>query len=144
MVLPSLSRDEKLALEFRLQGFSTDDHPLALYRPWLERQGILTSSQFAACKHGDRVRVAGMIVMHQAPPTAKGMNFITLQDEEGLLDLVVTPDVYRRYRNVFRGVPLLVAEGMVEHNDGAIALLASRAASLPPLPEESPTSPAPL
>jgi error-prone DNA polymerase len=129
VALPPLTDVEKVRLEYSLLGLSTSDHVMALYRPWLEERGVLSSGELKASKTGEKVKVAGMVMVHQAPPTAKGVHFITLEDEEGLIDVVVRPDVHARYRQVFRGTRLLVAEGIVQRKDSVVNLLALGAAS---------------
>lgn len=76
------------------------------------------------------MRVAGWPVVRQRPPTAKGFLFITLEDEEGLMNLIVRPDVYQRYRAVLRTAPLLWVEARLQREGAAISLLVSRAAAL--------------
>jgi error-prone DNA polymerase len=66
--------------EMEALGLSTGDHIIAFYRPWLAEQGILSSEQLAAGRNGQRVRVAGLVVVHQSPPTAKNHHFLTLED----------------------------------------------------------------
>ena len=128
--LPPLSRAEEMGAEYEVLGLSTGDHLMALYRPWLAEQGILSSRELAACPAGRRVRVAGLVVVHQAPPTAKGHHFITLEDEEGLINVIVRPDVYACYRRILHAAPLLIVEGVVQRRDGVVNLLALRAAAL--------------
>lgn len=77
------------------------------------------------------MRAAGLVVVHQAPPTAKCHHFITLEVEDGLINVIVRPDVYARYRRVLREAPLLIVEGVVQRRDGVVNLLALRAAALP-------------
>jgi error-prone DNA polymerase len=70
------------------------------------------------------------VVVHQAPPTAKGHHFITLEDEEGLIDVIVRPQVYSRYRGVLHKARLLLVEGTVQSRNGVTNLLAQRAAAI--------------
>jgi error-prone DNA polymerase len=128
--LPPLSRAEAMAAEYDLLGVSTGDHVMALYRPWLARHGILDSLQLETCRGGQRVRVAGLVVVHQAPPTAKGFHFVTLEDEEGLMDVIVRPQVYTRYRRTLRTAPRLIVEGRVQKEGDVTNLLAQRVAPL--------------
>ncbi len=72
---------------------------------------------------GQRVQVAGMAVVRQRPQTAKGMVFVSLEDESGLLDLVIRPDVYLKVRTVLRDHPLLVVRGLVQRAGTAVSLL---------------------
>ena len=97
-------------------------------------QGVLGSRDLEAREGGERVKVAGLGVVHQAPPTARGRHFITLEDEDGLINVIVRPKVYQRYRRVLREAPPLVIEGTVQHKDGSINVLARRAAALPRRP----------
>ncbi|HBY98680.1 MAG TPA: error-prone DNA polymerase, partial [Chloroflexi bacterium] len=130
VTLPPLSRAEALLLEYEILGLATDDHILALYRPWLDERGIVNSEALRGCAGGQRVRVAGKAVVHQAPPTAKGVHFLTLEDEVGLINVVIRPDVYACYGQMLRTVPLLIVEGLVERRDGVVNLVAERAVAL--------------
>jgi error-prone DNA polymerase len=130
--LPSLSRAEAFSLEWEVLGLSTGEHALAFYRSWLRRQGILGSSDLAAQPAGRRVRIAGQIVVHQSPPTAKGHHFLTLEDEAGLVQVILRPAIYERYERLVRTVSLLIVEGTVQQQDGVINLLAGRVMALAP------------
>ena len=83
---------------------------------------------------GARVCVGGMVVVRQRPGTAKGMLFISLEDESGLLDLVVRPDVYDKFKPTLRHQPLLLATGLVQRVDGATSVLVQEVAPLTGLP----------
>jgi error-prone DNA polymerase len=124
--LPELSTAEKFALERSLLGVSIDTHVLEFYRAWLDAHGILSSADVRQRRNGDKVRVAGLVVMHQSPPTAKGVHFISLEDECGLLDLIVWPDVYARYRRVLHGASLLLVEGVVQRREAVLNVIAKR------------------
>jgi error-prone DNA polymerase len=128
--LPPLSKAEAMTAEYDLLGVSTGDHVMTLYRPWLAQHGIMSSQELEAHAAGKWVRTAGLVVVHQAPPTAKGHHFITLEDEEGLIDVIVRPKVYTRYRSTLHTVSLLIVEGVVQQQDGVVNLLALRVAPL--------------
>src|SRR5690606_18926406 len=98
-------------------------HLLTFYRQWLAEQGMVDSRELLTCTNGQRVRVAGLLVVHQAPPTAKGFHFLTLEDEWGLVNVVVRPDVYRRFRPVLRTAGLLVVTGTVQQEVGVTNVL---------------------
>jgi len=131
---PPLSRAEELVEDYTLLGLSPDDHPLALYRPWLELEGVLSSEQLNWRSDGDWVRVAGMSVVRQRPPTAKGFAFLTLEDEEGLMNVVIRPNVYEQYRAVVHGVALLLVGGRLQSQEGVTNIVARYIAPLPMLP----------
>jgi error-prone DNA polymerase len=130
VALPPLSQAEAMAAEYGVLGLSTGDHVMTLYRPWLVRHGILSSRELETSADGGRVRAAGLVVMHQAPPTARGHHFITLEDEEGLINVIVRPKIYTGYRHILHTAPLLIIEGMVQRRDRVVNLLALRVAPL--------------
>jgi error-prone DNA polymerase len=130
VALPDLSAGEQSGMEYSMLGLSTGDHPMSFYREWLREHEILDSRALVACRNGQRVRAAGMLVVHQAPPTAKGMHFLTLEDEGGFTNVVVRPHVYERFRREIRGAAFLLVQGMVEQKDGVSNLVAVRFAPL--------------
>ena len=138
---PESKKVQAMAAEYGILGLSTGDHVMALYRERLREQGILSSGELEACRQGERVTVAGLVVVHQAPPTAKGMRFITLEDEEGLMNIVVRPDVYQEHRHTLIHSPLLVIEGVVQRRGAVVNVQAVGASARaggwsdpPPLP----------
>ena len=128
--LPPLSQAEAMRLEYAILGLSPGEQVMSLYRPWLIKQRILDSQALQRQPDGKRVWVAGQVVIHQAPPTAKGFHFITLEDEFGLMDLVLRPKVYDRYRKLLRSVLMLVVEGRIQHQNGVVNLLVEQAGAL--------------
>jgi DNA polymerase III alpha subunit len=124
--LPSASRIETLQTEFRLTGIGLHEHPLERYRPMLKRRKMLTSKSVTKAQSGTNVLVAGLNVVHQSPPTAKGFHFITLEDEFGFINVIVRPRVYTKYRQVIRFCPVLVVSGTVEHEGAVTNLMAAR------------------
>ncbi|MEW5956273.1 MAG: error-prone DNA polymerase [Chloroflexota bacterium] len=131
--LPPLTPAEATELEQAVLGLSTGEHVMTFYCSWLNEQGILGSRDLKLQPDGAMVRVAGLVVVHQSPPTAKGFHFITLEDEAGLIDLIVRPQVYTRYRRLLRNEPLLVAEGTLQQQAGVTNLLVERLTPLPRL-----------
>jgi error-prone DNA polymerase len=125
-----VGRAERLGWEVELLGLTPGDHVGGLYREALRARGVLSSGELEGQRDGQTVRVAGLVVVRQRPPTAKGHVFITLEDEEGLVDLIVRPDVYQRYRGVLRGAPLLLVEGRLQREGHALSVLVHRAAAL--------------
>ena len=128
--LPPLSQAEKMGAEYGVLGLSTGDHVMALYRPLLKKMGILSSLELENRKDREKVKVAGLVVVRQAPPTAKGHVFVTLEDEYDLVNVIVRPDVYQRFRHSLRNAPLIAIEGVLQRRDGVVSLLAQRAVAL--------------
>jgi error-prone DNA polymerase len=130
VTLPALGRAERLGWELELLGLTPGDHVVGLYREALRAQGVLRSGELGRQRDGQIVHVAGLVVVRQRPPTAKGHVFITLEDDEGLIDLIVRPDVYERYREVLRGAALLLIEGRLQREGHALSVLVHKAAAL--------------
>ena len=128
--LPALTPTEAMLGEQEVMGLSTGDHIMAFFRPWLNKQSILDSERLALCPDGQQVHVAGLVVVHQAPPTAKGHHFITLEDENGMINVIIRPRVHDRYRRTWHESRLLIVQGQVQQAGGTTSLLAQRVAPL--------------
>ncbi|HXF63378.1 MAG TPA: error-prone DNA polymerase [Caldilineaceae bacterium] len=125
--LPPLGALEQTLWEYELLGHSPDGQLLRHDRAALREAGILSTWQVKQeARAGQRIRVAGMVVVRQRPQTAKGILFLSLEDEAGLLDLVVKPDVYPQARPALQETPLIVAEGVVQRAEGAVSVLVGR------------------
>jgi len=110
--------------EYRLLGLSPNAHIVTLYRPLLIERGILGSRDLIHQSDGATVRVAGQVVMYQSPPTAKGHHFLALEDEFGMMNVIVRPDIYAQYSQVIRNSPILVVEGQVQRRGNITNLVA--------------------
>jgi error-prone DNA polymerase len=128
--LPLLAPLEQTVWEYELMGASPSQQMMVHYRPQLRAAGVLSGWQVKQMQAGRRVRSAGFVVVRQRPSTAKGILFMSLEDESGLLDLVVKPPVYTRLRDVLRGRPLIVVEGIVQRSGRAVSLLLQHAETL--------------
>lgn len=128
--LPSMTELEELSAEYKVQGLSARLHPMQVIRKDISRDGVMKSSEIMSLFPGTRVRTAGYVVCRQAPRTAKGHVFLTIEDEEGLLNIVLKPHVYEKYRYVARTERLLVVEGVLQKREGTINIIAEYLASL--------------
>jgi error-prone DNA polymerase len=124
--LPDLTEREAMAWDYELLGLSPDDHPLRLWRDRLRGRGVLSAAELANQPPGRSAKVAGRVAVRQAPPTAKGHLFITLEDETGLVNLIIRPDLYARERAALHDAVLLVVEGRVQREGAAVSLLVGR------------------
>ncbi|MDX1415517.1 MAG: error-prone DNA polymerase [Candidatus Promineifilaceae bacterium] len=89
--LPEQTLAESMLAEQEIMGLSPGDHVMRLFRARLQKGGILGSRELESCRSGQRAQVAGLLVVHQAPPTAKGFRFLTLEDEDGMINVIVRP-----------------------------------------------------
>ena len=138
--LPRVGELEKTRLEYRLSEVSTGKHLIHFWRPALDRLGALDSRQAAAAPDGRRVRVAGAVIVRQAPSTAKKIRFFTLEDEHGHINVTLKPDVYERYRKVANQNSVLVIDGVMQRQDGVWSILATHIQALDGVPRPNPRS----
>jgi error-prone DNA polymerase len=124
-----LEAAERLLAEYAVLGFAASGHPLSLLRGALP-PGVVQSDALPRLEHGSRVEVAGLVVARQRPETAKGFIFVLLEDEAGMVNVIVRPNVYERYRTAVRGEPLLWVRGKLAKDDGTVNVLAEEAGGL--------------
>jgi error-prone DNA polymerase len=117
---------EEVAADYSLLGLAQGEHLLALYRPQLAEMGVVSGAEFETMAHGARAKVAGRIEIVQRPGQAKGIAFVSLEDETGLINLLCYPKVYERYRRVLRASPIIVGEGRVQRLKGTLHLIVER------------------
>ena len=116
---------EQMTSDYALMGLSPRYHPLGLLRPRLPR-AIRSIAETLHIPDGTRIQVAGLIVCRQRPGTAKGITFLLLEDEHGLLNVIVFPDLYSERRHIVRGEPFVVVEGVLQQRNNTINLVAER------------------
>jgi error-prone DNA polymerase len=125
--LPGMSPAELTATDYRTTGFSLNGHPLHHLRPTLTAAGIRTASDIIArAKDGTRVAAAGLVICRQRPGTAKGFVFLTLEDETGMVNIVVTPPRFAKDAALISHNPLLVVHGLLQVADNVIHLKGDR------------------
>jgi error-prone DNA polymerase len=134
--LPPMSEREEMVAELRGTNVTTGPHPVAYLRASLDRLGILSAAALAGSQDGARVKVGGVVVVRQRPGTAKGFVFVTIEDETGFANAIVTPDLFAEWRPVILRNAALVIEGKVQNRDGVILIKADRFAALPGRPVE--------
>ncbi|MBB1061487.1 error-prone DNA polymerase [Marilutibacter spongiae] len=124
VVLPAPGVGEDLVADYRSLGLSLGAHPLSLLRAQLRRRRVLDSRQLRGLAHGRGVHAAGIVTQRQRPATAKGTIFLTLEDEHGMVNVVVWSDLAARRRKALLGARLLAVRGRWEHVDGVQHLIA--------------------
>jgi error-prone DNA polymerase len=124
--LPQMRTLERLVADYAGTGLTVGHHPMHYRRAELARRKILTARELAHCRDGQFVRTAGCVIARQRPGTAKGFIFISMEDETGIANLIVTPDLYERERLVVTRSKFLLAEGVLQNQDGVIHVKAMR------------------
>ena len=130
--LPRIARIRKVMQDYRSTGLSLKAHPVSFIRDRLTDMGVTACaelSEAARTPAGERLAVAGIVLVRQRPGAASGIVFITLEDETGIANLIVRPKVYERYRRAARHSTILIAEGKVERQGVVVHVLVSRLAS---------------
>ncbi len=124
--LPALSEQERTALDYRITGIPTGPQVMRYYRERLVARGVRTSAELHERAHGSGVIVAGAMVVKQHPETAKGHVFLSLEDEYGLVNIIIRPRTYAAYKPVVDLGGAVVVEGTLQHVDGVVSVLARR------------------
>jgi error-prone DNA polymerase len=124
--LREMSVAERLDEDYAGTGVTLGPHPLALLRSTLTRQGVVRASDLSRLVHGRAVRVAGSVIVRQRPGTAKGFVFLSLEDETGIANVIVTPQLFGRQRLTLIAAPYLVVDGLVQMQDGVVSVRARR------------------
>jgi len=124
-----LAAHERLLAEYATLGFSAGVHPLSLVREALP-PGLTPSNRLSELEGGAWCQVAGLVVARQRPETAKGFVFVLLEDEAGMSNVIVRPDVYDRYRATVRGEPFLWVRGKLAKDDGTVNVIAEEVEGL--------------
>ncbi|MFK4234829.1 error-prone DNA polymerase [Pseudomonas guariconensis] len=131
--LPVPSVAEDLFADYATLGTTLGPHPLALLRRSLRALGCRSSAELAGVEHGDSIAVAGVVVGRQRPQTASGVTFVTLEDEHGMVNVVVWRDLAERQRRALVGSQLLKVSGRLEQEKGVRHLIARRLEDISPL-----------
>jgi error-prone DNA polymerase len=124
--LKKMTTDERLAADYAGTGLTTGPHPLAYRREELRREGMLSADDLTRCANHQYVRVVGCVIARQRPGTAKGFVFLSMEDETGIANVILTPDVFENNRVVAGRSRFLLVEGQLQHQEGVIHIKAQR------------------
>ncbi len=129
--LPGMTETEETAADLWATGMSTARHPTELVRTRLTARGVVTAMALRDLPDRTVVDVAGVVTHRQQPQTARGVVFLNLEDETGLVNVICTPDVWKRFRRVARIAPALEVRGVLECYQGVVNVVARRIVALP-------------
>jgi error-prone DNA polymerase len=133
--LLSMSAVEETEADYDATEMTAGPHLLSYLRETLARQGVSSAGELAKGEEGARVRAAGAVIVRQRPGTAKGFVFLSLEDESGIVQAIVRPDLFKENRALIVGSPGLVVEGKLQTRDGTLSIRADRFWPLPSLPD---------
>jgi error-prone DNA polymerase len=121
-----MDTEERLFADYGGTGLTIGKHPMAYRRAELRQQRILSAQELRERKDGEFVRTAGCVIARQRPGTAKGFIFLSMEDETGIANVIITPDLYERQRLLVTRSKFLMAEGLLQNQDGVIHVKAMR------------------
>jgi error-prone DNA polymerase len=128
--LAPMNHEERLVADFHGTGLTVGPHPVAYRRAWLNAMGIRRASDLRDIPHGRRLRIGGCVITRQRPGTAKGFVFISLEDETGVANAIVTPDLFHQNRLLLTSERFLAIEGILQNQDNVISVKAERVSPL--------------
>ena len=130
--LPGMDEWERSVADLWATGVAPDGHPTRFLRDELDRRGVTVATDLRNCTDGVRITVAGVVTHRQRPATASGVTFLNLEDETGLINVVVSVGCWARFRPVVRSTPALIIRGKLERTvDGVVNVVAHRIEPLP-------------
>ncbi len=124
--LPPMTSDERLTADYAGTHLTIGPHPMAMRRSELAMRGVLRAVDLPRARNGRRIRIAGSVITRQRPGTAKGFVFLTLEDETGIANIIVRPDLFDRDRLTILEQPFLLVDGILQNQDGVTSVKAER------------------
>jgi error-prone DNA polymerase len=121
-----MTPEERLLADFRGTGLTVGLHPLAYHRAVLKRQGVRSAIELRSLPDGTAVRIAGSVIARQRPGTAKGFVFLSLEDETGIANAIITPQLFMRNRVLVVNQQFLLIDGVLQNQDNVISVKAQR------------------
>jgi error-prone DNA polymerase len=126
--LTMMTDEERLVADFRGTGMTVGPHPMSYHRARMERIGVRRAIELGQLPNGYKVRIAGGVIARQRPGTAKGFVFLSLEDETGVSNAIVNPDLFQQNRLLLGTEQFLLIEGILQNQDGVISVKAQRVA----------------
>jgi error-prone DNA polymerase len=124
--LRQMTDEERLVADFHGAGMTTGPHPMTYCREALSKAQVKRACDLARLPDGQYTRVAGCVIARQRPGTAKGFVFLSLEDETGISNVIVNPDLYEKFRKVINGEKFLRVDGVLQNQDHTISIKAFR------------------
>ena len=128
--LVAMTHEERLMADFRATGLTVGPHPMQYRRAEMKKMGIYRASDLARLPNGRRLRIGGCVIARQRPGTAKGMMFMSLEDETGIANAIVAPDMLQKNRALLISERFLMIEGILQNQDNVIHIRAEKVSPL--------------
>src|SRR6266852_3655645 len=124
--LRPMNQEERLVADFRGTGMTVGPHPMAYHRSRIAAMGIHKASELSRIPNGRHLRIGGCVIARQRPGTAKGFVFLSLEDETGVANAIITPDLFHKNRLLVTSEQFLIVEGTLQNQDNVISEKAER------------------
>lgn len=124
--LQQMNVKERLHADFFGTGLTVGRHPMAFYRQEMMERGVRAAAELSHLRDGCLIKVAGAVIVRQRPGTAHGFLFISLEDETGISNIIVSPDLYEKQREEVVRFPFIIVEGVLQNQQGSISIRAGR------------------
>jgi error-prone DNA polymerase len=121
-----MSARERMTADYAGTSLTIGPHPMSMRRHDLAARAVQRAIDLPRGRNGQRVRTAGMVITRQRPGTAKGFVFLTLEDETGIINVIIRPDLFTAERMTIVGAPFLFVEGILQNIDGVTSVKAER------------------
>ena len=128
--LTAMNNEERLVADFRATGLTVGPHPMQYRREEMKRMGIYSASDLAHLPNGRRLRIGGCVIARQRPGTAKGMMFMSLEDETGIANAIIAPDLLQKNRVLLISERFVMVEGILQNQDNVIHIRAEKVSPL--------------
>jgi error-prone DNA polymerase len=125
VTLPPMAPIKEVLADYGSSGLSLKQHPMSFLRPMLEERGVVPAKALAELPVDRMLKVAGIVLLRQRPGTAKGITFVTLEDETGMFNLIVRPEVWEKHHRVARSADVLLVHGRLQRESGIVHVLVS-------------------
>jgi error-prone DNA polymerase len=124
--LRPMNPEERLVADFRGTGMTVGPHPMAYHRERMDAIGVRKASDLASIPNGKYLRIGGCVIARQRPGTAKGFVFLSLEDETGVANAIIMPDLFQKNRLLVTSEQFLMVEGVLQNQDNVISVKAQR------------------
>ena len=121
-----MNPEERLVADFRGTGMTVGPHPMAYHRERMDTIGVRKASDLASIPNGKYLRIGGCVIARQRPGTAKGFVFLSLEDETGVANAIIMPDLFQKNRLLVTSEQFLMVEGILQNQDNVISVKARR------------------
>lgn len=129
--LPGMSAFEIVATDILATGVTPGTQPMEMFRATLDAHGIVPANKLMDCPDSTRIRIAGIVTHRQRPQTASGVTFLGMEDETGLMNVMVSPGLWKRQQIIARTAKVLVVRGIVQNANGVASVVADKLEELP-------------